>query len=88
MSPDWMKRAHCASPDTPTEIFFPTSGRHRDTPYEICAGCSVVTECLEYALQWPTTVGVWGGTSGKQRMWIRKTRGMAPADSATMKDPA
>jgi len=46
-----------------------------------------VSECLEYALLRRDTVGVWGGTSGRQRMVIRKERGLAPADTATLKEP-
>jgi len=82
-----MKRARCAPPDIPTEIFFPVTGRATRMAEDVCDGCGVVSECLEYALLRRDTVGVWGGTSGRQRMVIRKERGLAPADTATLKEP-
>lgn len=37
-----------------------------------CSKCPVVTKCLEYALNDPTVYGVWGGTTTKERINIRK----------------
>ncbi len=37
------------------------------TAVEMCAGCPVRPECLDYALR-TDSVGTWGGTSTRQRL--------------------
>lgn len=64
----WMQYAACSEMDT--RIF--TSDRSADISMAkaICAGCSVVKICLEYALV-NNEHYIWGGTTEKQRRRIR-----------------
>ena len=39
---------------------------------ETCARCEVKRECLEFALEHPDLVGVWGGTGTKERSVMRE----------------
>ncbi len=41
---------------------------------KICADCVVQVECLEYALKYGETKGVWGGSSERDRRTIQKRR--------------
>ncbi len=43
---------------------------------QICAGCPVKAECLEYALNNPhaSKIGIWGGTTEKERRALRRRR--------------
>lgn len=45
----------------------------------VCDHCPVVEECLAEALANPWMVGVWGGTSDRQRVMIRRRRAMSAA---------
>jgi WhiB family redox-sensing transcriptional regulator len=70
MSLEWMDDALCREIDA--ELFFPEN----TTPSaarKACALCTVQTECLEYALQRPV-MGVWGGTTEKERQRLRRMR--------------
>ncbi len=80
----WRDGAACvgASP----EIFFlgygPGRGHGRLSKtakaraLELCGRCPVAAECLAYALSMPATgdMGVWGGTTEKQRVKLRRLR--------------
>ena len=71
--PAWMAEARCR--DLPTSLFFPPHGGPRDDSWrQVCAGCPVHEECLAHAMSSPTTHGVWGGTSTKQRARMRSER--------------
>jgi hypothetical protein len=37
----------------------------------VCAGCDVRAECLAAALADPNLVGVWGGTTSRERRELR-----------------
>lgn len=54
------------------EFFFPEVG---DTSYtfakKLCAGCTVKTACLEWALK-HEAFGVWGGTTAIERKKLRR----------------
>ncbi len=65
--PQWMAVAACR--DEPTETFFPRLGGTLSRARELCAGCSVRPDCLEYALALVDyeAVGCWGGTSERER---------------------
>lgn len=63
----------CASPiDDPIHIrdhadtFYPRD-RYYDQAKKQCAGCPVLTACLQYALDNREEHGVWGGTSPQDR---------------------
>jgi WhiB family redox-sensing transcriptional regulator len=40
----------------------------------LCAVCPVSADCLTYALPEARLMGVWGGTSERERRRIRKSR--------------
>lgn len=61
----WMEHAACQEHDT--ELFFAERGGETRRAKAICQQCPVIDECLAYALELPNIVGIWGGTSGKQR---------------------
>lgn len=42
---------------------------------EVCFGCEVREECLEYALQFEEW-GIWGGMSEQERNRLRRKRGI------------
>jgi WhiB family redox-sensing transcriptional regulator len=42
------------------------------TAKEICSGCPVRTECLDFAITSNQEFGVWGGTSEDERRVLRR----------------
>ena len=56
------------------DIFFPEKGGDTKTPKKICADCVIRDLCLEYALQNGERIGIWGGTSERERRRIRRSR--------------
>lgn len=57
------------------QIWFPERGDAARSSIrqakKICAGCPVVDECLQYALDAGLTIGVWGGKSANERRQLR-----------------
>lgn len=78
----WRLRAACRGMDP--EIFYREKklpgqiGPHTyDVARAICAACPVRPECLEYALDLPTSIGhfgFWAGTTDKERRRLRARR--------------
>ncbi len=76
----WRDHAGCA--DTNPEIFFPHAGNPRGRVTNVskalalamCAGCGVITPCLDFALATPLNqdFGIWGGTTARQRDKMRR----------------
>jgi len=66
---DWIGRAACAGVDS--ALFFPSKGEASDAAKALCAGCSVKTECLTFALEHDCQ-GVWGGTTQRERARLRR----------------
>jgi len=66
-SKEWMESANCSTADP--EMFFPDQNSRwgLEKAQRICAECSVVAECLDYAQQYPDLLGIWGGLSQNQR---------------------
>lgn len=60
--PHWQRWAACRGAGT--RDFF-SSGT--DQALAVCTGCPVRTDCLAFALADQNVVGVWGGTSTKER---------------------
>lgn len=61
----------CTSVDP--ELFFPTdTSRVSKSLRAMCGTCPVQRGCLEYALDRPKIVGIWGGSSERQRSLARK----------------
>lgn len=70
--PRWMARAACLHADP--ELFFPER-RDRHAPRAakaVCGGCPVLRECRDYALADETLVGIWGGTTERERRALRR----------------
>lgn len=86
--PEWKTRTACDGLDVPTgrvsddgmdteTVFHPIQGGSTRQAKAICAGCPVRAECLEEALDMPTTEdhGVRGGTVPRERIALRVARG-------------
>ena len=76
----WERRAACADVADATRIFFSDDLGDISTAKHVCAGCPVLVECLETALDRGEQWGVWGGQlfiSGKIVMTKRR-RGRPP----------
>ncbi len=69
---DWMAYANCLEVDT--QVFFPGKTGSTKEAKAICADCAVREECLEYALAFGDTHGIWGGTSERERRAIKRRR--------------
>lgn len=72
---DWRDVADCRDSD-PT-LFFPVGStgpavEQIQAAKQICAGCAVQEECLQYALETNQEAGVWGGYAEDERRRLRK----------------
>jgi WhiB family redox-sensing transcriptional regulator len=75
LSRGWMDLAACRGNPEP---FLANRGRTYRQARAICAGCPVRTKCLDFAVAGGRDVmGYWGGTSERQRQWLRARRGAA-----------
>lgn len=65
---EWQNDAQCRD-IVPEELerFFGSDIEQRAVTQEYCADCPVKDECLEYAIANSERMGVWGGTTVKQR---------------------
>lgn len=68
----WRSLGACRGLDP--EIFFPETEEQIELALEICDGCGVRIACLEHALVRREKVGVWGGTTEKDRRRIIRQR--------------
>ncbi|QCB51775.1 WhiB family transcriptional regulator [Rhodococcus sp. PAMC28707] len=73
---DWQLEARCRV--LPTATFFPAAnlrGHTRQSVEEaakaICAGCTVQSQCLGYALTSDEPYGIWGGLTAQERSQLR-----------------
>lgn len=76
--PAWQADAACIRPGVDPEWFFAPKGDHASMAkaLAVCAACPVREECLQFALEHSEIIGVWGGTSAKQRRTMRRELGM------------
>ena len=71
--PAWQARGACRC--LPVDLFIIAAKNTPDrTAVDACAGCPVRQQCLEYALADPSLVGLWGGTTERERRTIRRAR--------------
>ena len=56
--------------------------RTRCRSKEVCRGCVVREDCLEYALANGEKFGIWGGMSERERRRIRRQRALARRTTA------
>lgn len=75
----WQDSAACRFEDR--DLFFPPDeerGRYaafrEAAAKQICRGCAVAGECLDYALAADERYGVWGGLSAEERERLRRGR--------------
>jgi WhiB family redox-sensing transcriptional regulator len=71
----WQDRANCLGVDP--DLFFPERGASTREAKEVCRGCEVQQDCLEYALRNGEKFGIWGGMSERERRRIRRARALA-----------
>lgn len=71
----WAERAACA--DANPDIFFPSRGESSAKAMELCRGCEVRLECLDYALRTHQRHGIWGGLTERGRRRVKSTRKLA-----------
>ena len=77
---DWFGHANCTGL---THLMFPKE--HKDITYiaearRICSDCPVKTQCLEYALEFPSADmhGVWAGLTSRQLAAEQRRRKIKP----------
>jgi len=68
----WQDHANCLGVDP--DLFFPERGASTREAKEVCRGCEVRHDCLEFALQNGEKFGIWGGLSERERRRIRRQR--------------
>ena len=73
----WQDEANCLGVDP--ELFFPERGGSTREAKEVCQGCVVKDDCLEFALQNGEKFGIWGGMSERERRRIRRQRALERA---------
>jgi WhiB family redox-sensing transcriptional regulator len=76
-SPDWRADGACRTADP--DLFFPvvagTAGSKQVAKArQICAGCPVKEQCLDFALRTHEAAGIWGGTTPEERIRVRRAR--------------
>jgi WhiB family redox-sensing transcriptional regulator len=69
---NWQDRANCLGVDP--DLFFPERGASTREAKEVCRGCTVRSDCLEFALCNGEKFGIWGGLSERERRRIRRER--------------
>jgi len=67
--PRWQTLGACVG--EPVEMFIPDRGGPTARAKQLCARCTVRTECLRYALAVPDLVGYWAGTNERERRRLR-----------------
>jgi WhiB family redox-sensing transcriptional regulator len=68
----WQDQANCL--DVDPDLFFPERGASTREAKEVCKGCIVREDCLEYALANGEKFGIWGGLSERERRKLRRQR--------------
>ena len=76
----WQDLANCLGVDP--DLFFPERGASTREAKEVCRGCVVRDDCLEYALANGEKFGIWGGMSERERRRIRRQRALARSAAA------
>ena len=70
----WQGQANCKGVDP--DLFFPERGASTREAKEVCRGCVVRENCLEYALANSEKFGIWGGMSERERRRVRRARAL------------
>jgi hypothetical protein len=78
LKPWQFEGATCSQIDT--EFYFPEQNKVTDETKKVkalCRSCIWKEECLTYALNY-SVVGIWGGTSSRERATIRRKLNIIP----------
>src|SRR5918994_714437 len=75
LNENWQDDANCLGVDP--DLFFPERGASTREAKEVCRGCVVREECLEFALANGEKFGIWGGMSERERRRVRRARALA-----------
>ncbi len=81
-SPEWKRQANCLGVEP--DLFFPERGASTREAKEVCRGCVVREDCLEYALSNGEKFGIWGGLSERERRRVRRARAMMGRRAASV----
>ncbi|WP_381568328.1 WhiB family transcriptional regulator [Streptomyces eurythermus] len=73
----WEARERLLCRDDP-DAFFAEGARPRQAR-ALCAGCAYLDPCRVYAVERPELVGVWGGTTTRERQALRRSVEGRPA---------
>lgn len=76
----WQDQANCMGVDP--DLFFPERGASTREAKEVCRGCVVRLDCLEYALDNAEKFGIWGGMSERERRRLRRARTLSRRSEA------
>lgn len=69
LRPAFHRDAACK--ETPEVTFFPEKGEDSRPAKAVCAGCLVLVDCRQWALdQGPKLAGIWGGMSPRERRQV------------------
>jgi WhiB family transcriptional regulator, redox-sensing transcriptional regulator len=73
MNESWAEHAACRAPAIDPDLFFPLGELDAEVTAAkaVCARCSVVSECLGWALRTGEPDGVWGGATALERRQLR-----------------
>ena len=70
----WQEFSNCLGVDP--DLFFPERGASTREAKDVCRGCVVREDCLEFGLQKGAIFGIWGGMSERERRRIRRQRAL------------
>lgn len=66
IAPDWQAQAACRDAN-PGRFMSQRVGEQVQTIREFCEPCPVRSACLDHAINRPEPIGIWGGTTARQR---------------------
>ncbi len=74
---EWRAAGACVSANP--ELFFPIATgaaalKEVARAQQVCAGCRVRQECLDFAMRSGEMHGIWGGTTPEERLHARRQR--------------
>jgi WhiB family redox-sensing transcriptional regulator len=75
--PNWVEYGQPLCREVDPDLFFPIREEdpiHMRMIKDICDNCALKQKCFEYALNDPYILGIWGGTTHRQRIKIRQQR--------------
>ena len=78
----WQAQANCMGVDP--DLFFPERGGSTREAKEVCRGCVVREDCLEYALANGEKFGICGGMSERERRRVRRARALSARQAASL----